>query len=588
MSITGERSGGGRHRSHAGRLTPGMLVDRRGPVPASERVVTILPSGRRPDPVPAGPPSSEDARTVRGMARGGAANLVGAVVTTLANLLLAVVVARALDTTDAGVFFTTTSLVLLLSTLGRLGTGNGLVYFLPRLRVTGSPAEVSAALRLAFRPTLIASTVIGAVLFLLAPQVAALIAADRQSDATLVLRLVAVALPFASIGDVFQSATRGFNRMRTTVVVEKIARPLAQLVLIVVAAPTGSAVLLVLAWTVPYLPATLASWLPVRRFVAADRRTRSDRQPSGFGAAEFWRFTAPRGVASLAQIMLQRLDVILVAVIVGSPEAALYAAATRFLVVGQFGNQAISLALQPRLSAALARRDLSRARFLYQTSTSWLVLLTWPLYLVVLLFPAALLSVFGRDYTTATDVVLILCSAMLVATACGQVDSVLMMAGKSSWNMGNATAALVVDVVLNVLLLPHLGITGAAVAWAAAILVNNLVPLSQVWWSTRLHPFGRGTLSAALAACLATAVGAGSVRLVAGDAFLPALLAGVLTLVVWAALVWLLRGRLGLTVLLRRVGSGNGRDSGPTGPGPSDAAATPGSPRPRTSPPPRP
>ena len=556
MSPTRERSGGGRHRA-GGRLTPGMLVDRNGPVPAAERAVTIVPSGRarrgsrRDTDPPSAPPVEGDAR-LRGMARGGAANLIGAVVTTLANLLLAIVVARALSTTDAGVFFSVTSLMLLLATLGRLGTGNGLVYFLPRLRLNGSPEEVGAALRLAFRPTMIASSVLAVALFALAPQVAGLIAAERQTDATLVLRLVAVALPFASIGDVFQSATRGFNRMRTTVMVEKIARPAAQLGLIAVAAPTGSTVLLVVAWTAPYLPATLASWLPIRRLAAADRRARSDRTPSGFDRAEFWRFTAPRAVTSLAQIVLQRLDVILVAAIVGSPQAALYAAATRFLVVGQLGNQAIALSLQPRLSAALARRDLVHAGVLYKTATSWLVLLTWPLYLLVLLFPGALLSVFGQQYVKATDVVVILCSVMLVATACGQVDSVLMMAGKSSWNMANAVAALTIDVVVDLILLPRIGITGAAIGWAAAILVNNLVPLSQVWWSTRLHPFGRGTLTAMLLTCTAVLVGAVPVRLLAGDALVPALVGGVLAVLVWLAAGYALRRRLGLTALLRR------------------------------------
>ena len=97
--------------------------------------------------------------------------------------------------------------------------------------------------------------------------------------------------------------------------------------------------------------------------------------------------------------------VALVVAILGPVQAALYAAATRFLVVGQLSNQAISVALQPRLSAALARRDLDEAGMLYRTTTGWLVLTTWPLYLLVGAFPAALLGIFGHKYASATDVV---------------------------------------------------------------------------------------------------------------------------------------------------------------------------------------
>jgi O-antigen/teichoic acid export membrane protein len=255
----------------------------------------------------------------------------------------------------------------------------------------------------------------------------------------------------------------------------------------------------------------------------------------------------------VVQIVLQRLDVILVAAIVSPSAAALYAVATRFLVVGQFGSQAITLALQPRLSAALGRHDHGQANSLYQVSTSWLVLLTWPLYLLVIAFPAGMLSIFGHRYTEATDVVVILCATMLVATACGQVDSVLMMAGRSTWNLGNALVALTVDVVIDVILLPRIGIKGAAIGWAAAILVNNLLPLAQVWFSTRLHPFGRGTLIGIVITSVAVLACAASVRLLVGDTLLAAFAAGVLALLVLAPVAWALRRPLGLTLFsLRR------------------------------------
>jgi O-antigen/teichoic acid export membrane protein len=91
----------------------------------------------------------------------------------------------------------------------------------------------------------------------------------------------------------------------------------------------------------------------------------------------------------------------------------------------------------------------------------------------------------------------LLALTMLVATGCGMVDNVLNMAGRTRWTFANALLALAVDVVLNVLLIPRIGILGAAVAWAAAIAANNLLPLAQLGWAEGLHPFGRGTAVAA-------------------------------------------------------------------------------------------
>lgn len=222
----------------------------------------------------------------------------------------------------------------------------------------------------------------------------------------------------------------------------------------------------------PYLPAAALAGFALYRLY----RRSSDRPVGGSTeVGAFWRFTAPRAVASVAQLALQRLDIVLVAAIRGPAEAA----ATRFLVVGQLGGQAISLAVQPHLGVHLTREDRAETNNLYRTATAWLILMTWPLYLLAVAFAPYLLGVFGAGYAEGAAVVLVLCLTMLVATGCGMVDVVLNMAGRTSWNLGNSLLALTVNVTLNHLLIPPLGILGAAIAWAVAILVNSLLPLAR-------------------------------------------------------------------------------------------------------------
>src|SRR5262249_61540341 len=143
-----------------------------------------------------------------------------------------------------------------------------------------------------------------------------------------------------------------------------------------------------------------------------------------------WHSTGPRGFASLAKITLQRIDIVLVAIMLGPGEAAVYTAATRFLVVGQFGNMAISMAAQPRFTELFALGDRRSANVVYQVTTAWLVLLTWPLYLLAIVYGPEVLSVFGHSYRAGADLMLILRVTILLATACGQVDMVLITTGR--------------------------------------------------------------------------------------------------------------------------------------------------------------
>ena len=123
----------------------------------------------------------------------------------------------------------------------------------------------------------------------------------------------------------------------------------------------------------------------------------------------------------------------------GPSDAALYAAATRLSIVGLMFVQAIQQVMAPKISELLALDDRGRAQTMYRTTTVWLTLVSWPIYLIsASATPPLLLDVFGPGYDDAGQpVVVILCLSMLVATACGPVDSVLLMGGRSVLSLTN-------------------------------------------------------------------------------------------------------------------------------------------------------
>jgi O-antigen/teichoic acid export membrane protein len=216
------------------------------------------------------------------------------------------------------------------------------------------------------------------------------------------------------------------------------------------------------------------------------------------------------------------------------------------------------MAAQPQLSRLFGLDDRRGARAVYQTTTAWLVLLTWPLYLLAISFGPAVLLVFGHSYKAGSDVMVLLGAAMLLASACGQVDVVLTSTGRSALSLANGLIALAVNVGVDLALIPRYGITGAAIGWAAAIVASNLIPLAQVARMVRIQPFGRATVIA----CALTALSFGAlpvvVRAVLGGgtgAQIAAVAAGCVAL---AAGMWRWRRRLQLSMIplprLRRSG----------------------------------
>ncbi|MFI9560757.1 lipopolysaccharide biosynthesis protein [Nonomuraea endophytica] len=464
--------------------------------------------------------------SLRRVARGGVAGLTGAAAGAVAQFVLVVLVTRAFEVSVAGSFFTAVALALMVAGVAKLDAGNGLIFFIARAK-TFEYRGISGYVRAALVPGVVLASVAGVVLY---PQ----------------LGIVALVLPVMVAADVLLAATRGFGVMRPTVLYDGILLPVAQLVLVAVAC---------LAWTRGWLPSgSLESWAgsspdgwaggspegwagsssgawaegspgglavgtpdgwaggspegwlltawaapyPVVLGLAVfSLRGRLPRTPYLPGTGhDLWRYTAPRSAAGAIQAIFQRLDIVIVAVLAGPAHAAVYTAATRFKVIGQLANQGLAQAAQPRLIQALARGDLVRARELYQATTMWLVLLTWPVWLGYAAIAPWLLRIFGQEYGAAVPVALILSATMMLATACGMVDVVLTAAGHTTSSLLNLVAAIACTLALDLALIPSHGAVGAVLGWSGGVIVKNLLPLWQLHRRYGLHPFGRHSLTA--------------------------------------------------------------------------------------------
>lgn len=468
-----------------------------------------LPVDRTESARPAEPSGSRGGGRGSGSAlRRGLLSLVGGLVQAFGGLLLTLVVARGLGVTQAGVFFVSVGLFTVLSNTFEFGADTGLVRAIPRLRTLGRPQDLSRTVLAATAPVLIGSAV-GAGLVTRYAGTLARVFMEQGNDVlgASFLRTIAPYLLLAPLSVVLLAGTRGFGTVVPFVAVQNgflaLVRPLVIGVLVWASLATNRSV--ALAWGLPWVVAVMVGGAvlamqlrqarPTGAATAAPRRFR-ELTP------EFWTFAGPRAFAGTAEVTLVWLDVLLVGWLVGPVQAGIYATASRFVTAGTLGLSASRVAITPRLARALtAGRDRDAER-LYHGGAQAVVATSWPLYLGLACFAPVILRIFGHGFGHGAAALTILALAMLVDTATGNVGSVLLMSGRSRWNVINAFSALAVDVVIDLLLIPGhsatSGATGASIGWAASIFVLNLLQCLEVHFLMRLRLFDAGTIRTAL------------------------------------------------------------------------------------------
>jgi O-antigen/teichoic acid export membrane protein len=430
-----------------------------------------------------------------GTARGGALNLIGAVTNAILQFVLVVVMTRGLGARGTGVFFGAIALFTILSTASQFGSDSGVIRTIPSLIVRGRRSEIGAVVSVALTPVLIAGTALAVATYALAPQLASLFMRDVPTEeAARLIRVLSPFLPLTTATLVLLAVSRGFGTMVPTVVVENFSKPALRLALVGLAIAIGAGVFgATVAWAIPIIIGLIvAGWVVRVRLREHDHVRPTGGSGGEVSAGAFWRFSLPRGIAGILEVSLGWFDILLLGAFRSATEVGVYAAVSRTAVMALFALRATSMAIAPRLSALLSQGRRSQAQTLYQVMTWWLILLAWPIYITLAVFSPFLLGVFGTAFTAGSTALTILSVAMLVNMATGNVNAVLLMAGKSTWNLANASVVLALNVGLNLLLIPPYGIEGAAIAWAISIVVLNLAAAAEVKLLLGLEPFGRG------------------------------------------------------------------------------------------------
>jgi O-antigen/teichoic acid export membrane protein len=183
-------------------------------------------------------------------------------------------------------------------------------------------------------------------------------------------------------------------------------------------------------------------------------------------------------------LLVASFDTMLLGVFRPVEEVGIYGVAARTVALVGFVLIAVNNIAGPKFAELFRKGDMAGLTQAAVSAIRINILVTIPLFITLFFFPEWVLKLFGKDFQAGAYVLTILAVGQLVNVLTGPVGQLLIMSGNERslrtawiWSAG-------VNFSLNIILIPHYGVIGAAIANCIGISMGNA--LSMVFVRTKV------------------------------------------------------------------------------------------------------
>ena len=375
-----------------------------------------------------------------------------------------IVLARWMGGFEYGIYVFVWTWVLVLGGLANLGMATLMMRLLPEYRERGELALLRGLLRTGRLLPIATSTVIAG-----AACGALHLWGHLLSSHYLLPAFIALAcVPMITLSDVQDGIGRARGWLVAALLPPYVLRPLLILSAMVIAHEVGLPMSAVTAAGA----AVAGTWIAgIAQTLLVERRLAADLAPGpATHSVRSWLGTSlPLLAITFSEIMLQTTDVLVVSQLMTPRDVAIYFAAAKTMSLVMFIHYAVGSAMANRFAALNARGDREGLAAAVRDAVNWTF---WPSLAgaaVILVLGKPLLWLFGPGFDDGYPVMLVLVAGFLARAAAGPSELLLNMLGQQRATACVAILAAGLNITLSLLLVPSMGLTGAATATATAL-----------------------------------------------------------------------------------------------------------------------
>lgn len=410
---------------------------------------------------------SDNSKTV---AKGSAMSLAGNLLFNLISFLYVVLIARAVSPDDLGLFYLALSVVSIAQAFEGLGMAGSLSRYVPFFEGRGEAGKIKALLKSGYKVVAVSSFAMLALCWLLAEPLGAVFGKEQLPEA---IRLLSLFLPMNILFRMNQAFLRGRVDIRAFESIKNLQHLLKLALTLLSFQLLGASVLsLIIGFVLSMLLGMLVSFIFVR-LRSNDLPEKEEPIPLKQITNEILPFGFMLTLMTSVGALVFAVDRVLLGYFLASQDStamiAVYSIAVSLAMVAMIFSNSIGSIFLPLMSRLFGGRRFPEMLDVTETAQRWSLFMTVPPATVMIAFAPEMLSAFyGESYAGGALVLAIVVLAVLIRSMSSVLSLVLSSMRVVKLQLRVLVLSGLLNVALNILLIPLMGITGPALAFLAS------------------------------------------------------------------------------------------------------------------------
>jgi O-antigen/teichoic acid export membrane protein len=434
-------------------------------------------------------------QSLQKIAKGTGIIFIGTIIGMFLGFIGRIILVRYITQTEYGIYCLALTVISIFVTISTLGLQEGSTRYIAYFRGKKEEGKVKGVISSSIKIAIIASVSLAVISFFASHFISTSI--FHAPALSTPLKIFSIAIPFTVLLNVFISIFRGFDRVDARIYFQNIFRPVLHLLFLIAVVLFSLSFLGVVYAYILSVAVTCVAFVIylMKKYPLSIRGMSSDTNPM---TKELLFFSVPLLAVSMLWMVISWTDTLMLGYFKTPDVVGVYN--TALLLAGLLSMTLSSMIFiyTPIISQLYSKNLIKELKRCYIILTKWIFLVTLPIFFVLFLFPDVVLNLlFGSRYIGASVALQILAFGFFLNICLGFTGNTLLILGKSNFLMLSTLISAIINIILNMVLIPPMGIMGAAIASAFSIIVAKILNMIKLYRFFELHPFAKNYLKIA-------------------------------------------------------------------------------------------